>query len=659
NNHTFTLGFEFEQRIQTYYSVSGTGLWNVGRGLLNRHLNLGAIDTSTAKFVGMGPDSIPIYDFDFVYQTDADGNITNQSQFDKNVRKILGVGPGVEVDIDQLTQDQVNQLNVNMFSAGELLDNGVVSYQGYTHDGKRSTKKTEFADYFRADNEATRPQDAFRPIYMAGFIEDKFAIDDLILRLGVRVDRYDANQMVLKDKYAMVDLETVGELGDRFKTFANAEGLPTPQADWVVYVDQDPLTAPSDGNLSAFTVTGYRSGDTFYNAQGEVVENPLEVRSSGGYFPFFTRSSNPTFIEARKLSLEAFKDYEPQIIVAPRLSFSFPISEDALFFAHYDMMAQRPEQIATNPSDYYYLNGQVNNLISNGTLKPQKKIDYQVGFQQRLTQSSGLTLKAFYSDYRDLIQVRQIVASYPQSPYLTFDNLDYGTVKGLTIEYDLRRTANLTMGASYTLQFAQGTGSGATSGFDLAQAGGQVRTLIPLDYDQRHALKLNMDYRFRDGEGIIGGHPILQNTGINFNIYAGSGTPYSRASNPTTTADFTVNERNFLAGSPNGSRLPGNVRAGLRIDKDFKLPVAKDSKKAPKVINVYYRVQNLFNQQNVLGVYRFTGSPTDDAFISERFIPREGNINDLSFVDLYMIKLQNPGNFSLPRRSYIGVTFNF
>ena len=43
--------------------------------------------------------------------------------------------------------------------------------------------------------------------------------------------------------------------------------------------------------------------------------------------------------------------------------------------------------------------------------------------------------------------------------YTTWGNIDFGTVKGLTVQYDLRRTGNITMRAAYTLQFADGTGS--------------------------------------------------------------------------------------------------------------------------------------------------------------------------------------------------------
>ena len=41
---------------------------------------------------------------------------------------------------------------------------------------------------------------------------DKFAFDDLIFNVGVRVDRYDANQQVLKDDFSLYPTRTIKRL---------------------------------------------------------------------------------------------------------------------------------------------------------------------------------------------------------------------------------------------------------------------------------------------------------------------------------------------------------------------------------------------------------------------------------------------------------------
>ena len=38
-------------------------------------------------------------------------------------------------------------------------------------------------------------------LYMAFYIQDKFAIQTLVFNVGLRIDRFDANQQVLKDPF--------------------------------------------------------------------------------------------------------------------------------------------------------------------------------------------------------------------------------------------------------------------------------------------------------------------------------------------------------------------------------------------------------------------------------------------------------------------------
>ena len=65
----------------------------------------------------------------------------------------------------------------------------------------------------------------------------------------------------------------------------------------------------------------------------------------------------------------AFKDYQPELVFMPRISFSFPISDQAQFFAHYDVLTKRPTTgNRLNPIDYYYL--QTGNV---GTLHQKRK----------------------------------------------------------------------------------------------------------------------------------------------------------------------------------------------------------------------------------------------------------------------------------------------
>jgi outer membrane receptor protein involved in Fe transport len=303
--------------------------------------------------------------------------------------------------------------------------------------------------------------------------------------------------------------------------------------------------------------------------------------------------------------------------------------------------------------------------VNNPNLKSEKTVDFELGFAQTLNLNSSLTLSAFYRELRDMIQIVKTNYSYPIS-YLTYGNIDFSTVKGFSALYELRRSGNISMSANYTLQFANGTGSSATSGYSLVNTGQpNLRTTIPLSYDQRHSFNLSMDYRFDDGKDYNGpvwfNKQILANTGANFIVIAGSGTPYSRQSNITQDGAFGINQRSTLDGSLNGSRNPWTVRINTKINKRFTIDVGQLDNKKKLGFNVYLQVQNLLNTKNVRSVYRATGNPNDDGYLSDASAQTDINAqNDpQSFRDMYMMKINNPSNYSLPRMARLGIEINF
>ena len=59
----------------------------------------------------------------------------------------------------------------------------------------------------------------------------------------------------------------------------------------------------------------------------------------------------------------------------------------------------------------------------------------------------------------------------------------------------------------------------------------------------------------------------MENTGVNFSLRVGSGSPYSRQSNITAAA--IGGGSSFLDGSLNGSRKPWRTTINMRIDRDI------------------------------------------------------------------------------------------
>jgi len=221
----------------------------------------------------------------------------------------------------------------------------------------------------------------------------------MIFRLGVRVDRYDANTRVLKDPFSLYEI--IG--ADDFHANFGGERPGSIGGDYKVYTDVN------DG----VNVVAYRSGENWFRPDGSPTNSPLEIDALRGLLPT-PKYANPAVHE--------FADF---------------------------------------------------------------------------IKSDGFSVDDSFS-------------------YTTFDNQDFGTVKGFSLTYDLRRTANFTVNANYTLQFADGTGSGSTSQRGLTNRG-NLRTLFPLSFDERHRINLVLDYRVGRNTNLPG---IFKDLGANLQTSA-------------------------------------------------------------------------------------------------------------------------------------------
>ena len=224
---------------------------------------------------------------------------------------------------------------------------------------------------------------------------------------------------------------------------------------------------------------------------------------------------------------------------------------------------------------------------------------------------------------------------------------------------DLRNN-NIEIQANYTLQFADGTGSSATSSRGL-NTRGNIRSLNPLNFDERHRLVGVMDYRYGSGLSYtgprVGTTQLFANAGINLQASTVSGRPFTKLqrAQPLSGTGF--------AGAINGSRLPWSFNLDGRIDKSF--IVGGKASKFPLSINVYLRVQNILNRKNVYGVYPVSGSPEDDGYLTSS--DGKSALNTVSTtgrdVNAYLASYQwaelNPGFYSLPRRMFLGAIIEF
>ena len=686
-DHNISLGFEYEQRVDRGWGSGTTtgggtngpiGIWSIARQLANFHieelnLNSGVV-TDSGSFKAITYERLNSGNaYDEItnnIDNNQDGiignyggqeNADNQSFFDYNLRKKLGydVYGDDYIDIDQYDP---NLFQLDMFSPDELLNSGnsFVSYYGFDHTGKKVKGATDINKYFNEYDENgnfKRFVGSFQPVYMAGYIMDKFAFNDIVFNVGVRVDVFDANQPVLKDPYLFYNARTVKEakalkLADP-NLYSWVEIPESMGDDYIVYVND--VNNPN-------SINGFRSESNWFNATGTTIEDPKVIKGAAGIAPWVL---NPGQITPDQ---SAFEDYKAQVNVMPRIAFSFPISEEASFFAHYDVLTKRPTSgFRFDPFDYQFIQSR-SAIIENSNLKPETTVDYELGFQQVLSRTSSVKISAFYREQRNNVQLVNIFEAYPAT-YKTYGNRDFGTVKGMTISYDLRQTGNIRMTANYTLQFADGTGSDATSMGALINAGlPNLRNIFPYSFDQRHAFAVTFDYRYGEGEDYngpkIGDLNLFENMGLNIfsNIYSGS--PYSAQ---TFITDEGIGNLNAgISGTLNGSRLPWSYRMDLQLDKTINVVLVpkgdkKDDKPKLGYLNIYVRVTNLLNQYNKISVYRATGNWNDDGYLAAAASQTsiQNQTDEQSFRDYYTMKVQNAFNISSPRTIRLGIKFDF
>lgn len=677
--HAIQFGLYYEQRSSSNYAaginIGGSGnnsLWNKMVQLSNAHIL--AFDYANPRFIHDGKEYSlsDVKNGTFFGPTDTiiynRLNNGTQSTFDENLRKKLGAGEFDYLDVHSVDP---SMLSLDMFSADELINGGqsFVSYNGYDYTGNKVKGQVNFNDFFTAkdaNGKLTRPIGAFSPNYIAGYVMDNFRFQEMNFNVGVRIERYDNNTKVLKDPYSLYELNKKGAVdGARNPNGAHPDNIGD---NYAVYVNNNNSLTPK--------IIGYRNGDKWYNTEGIEIPDPKVLKDENGGTdpqPYLTPEGKIKMDNANFDPNRSFTDYKPKVTASPRFQFDFPINDGkALFYAHYDILVQRPKtgNYAT-PLDYLFLERNSGTIIGNPDLKPEKTFDYELGFQQQVSNNSGIGISAFYRERKDMIQVRPYLYAWPQT-YYTYGNRDFSTTKGFTFSYDYRKPTGasipIAMTIAYTLQFADGTGSNATSGTGVLQnfiSSGlpNLRYVAPLTYDSRHNINLNLIYSYDENEGpTVNGKHFLQNFNANMILRARSGEPY-------TTYQNVVG--NAIQGGLNGTRLNWHFGVDLRLSKNFAVSgfakKAADATDAPTVAKRKYYVstfvyfQNIFNIKDVLGVYPYTSRPDDDGYVASANGKQYFNtsLSPTTLQDLYSLYVNNPGFYNGPRRANIGFSFSF
>ena len=309
--------------------------------------------------------------------------------------------------------------------------------------------------------------------------------------------------------------------------------------------------------------------------------------------------------------------------VLPRFSFSFPVTAATVFYAQYGKYVQMP---ALNL--LFVGNTTLSRTVSNQTrgnayltpvgylMTPERSTQYEMGIRQMLTDNFAFTLSGFYKDSRDQAQVRNVISTEGVSLYRSYLNVDFGTVKGIELTFDLRRTHRFAARMNYTLSDAEGTGSNPNAAFGIIEQGigRQINFINPLGYNERHKGTVMLDYRWDENEG----GPVLSGLGGNLLFTFNSGHAYTKIkglsslgqSSPWNVGTYPQQDPRFSfpAEPINNSTTPFFLNIDFGLSKLFAL--------GPVKTEIYLHITNLLNTKQILNVYPTTGLAEDDGWLN-------------------------------------------
>ncbi|MBI3872313.1 MAG: TonB-dependent receptor [candidate division Zixibacteria bacterium] len=350
------------------------------------------------------------------------------------------------------------------------------------------------------------------------------------------------------------------------------------------------------------------------------------------YFVQSNRLDSTQTVYADSLHASNYRDK-----FAPRIAFSYPISDRAKVFFNYGHFYQLPELF-----QMYRRSTQLNSStgsIGNVSLDFVKTIKYEFGVQYMLSSEYLLSFQGFYTDDFGRVSESQQVGVRSDQARNVYQNSDYSRARGFEVELEKKYGNYVSGSMTYDLSWAYGKSSAeALDYFDnfYNRTGSTFRIQeFPLDWDQRHKITFILDLRVPSHD-----HPKLfgltlpDNFGLNVFWQYGSGFPY------TPTDRHPGVARTLVPGespAPGSERYPSQSNVDLRFNKDFKLG------RLDYTFEIW--VNNLFDKRDLLQVHAETGRGETDLVSNE--VIYQGD------------QAPNPSNWSSGRQIRIGVGMNF
>ncbi len=369
----------------------------------------------------------------------------------------------------------------------------------------------------------------------AFYVQDKMEYQGMILNVGVRYDYFDANW----NDYPNNLYDPTWTYDDDGHEDLNANGT---------------LDEGEDTNGNGYLDQAW--DPNIYNYEGAPQVNDIK---------------DPQSIQ--------FKDYW-----SPRFGIAFPITERDVMHFSYGKYFQEPL------GNYLFRNLEFDlgggfPVIGNPNLEPESTTAYEVGLNHQISNSMKIKVTGFYKDISNLTDSKPIYYTV-RDWYGFYYNADYGNVRGFEFEFLRRpeRIAFLYLSGrfNYTYQVAKNKSSTVGQGYSTEWAGNVLpRFESYTDWDQRHTINANLDLRIPRDQNLFG-TPILNDLGVNFLWYYGSGTRWT----PPKGQD--------KAAPDNTETLPYNMTLDMRITKRFHV--------GRLVPQIFVDVRNLLDRQNIIAI---------------------------------------------------------
>jgi outer membrane receptor protein involved in Fe transport len=342
--------------------------------------------------------------------------------------------------------------------------------------------------------------------------------------------------------------------------------------------------------------------------------------------------------------------------LSPRLGVAFPVTAMTVLRFNYGQFYQQP-----NLQDLYVSYRFLQHKIANGgyfvgfgnpNLRPERTTAYEVGVAHQIGDNARLDATAYFKDVKDLVEIATI-PSFPNQ-FSSYRNRDFATIKGVDIGFKMRPINHISTDISYSLSYAQGTGSVSNSQGNIAWTAAQPPKMTsPLDFDQRHKLAVSLGYSLGKGEGpLVGGFRMFENLGVNLLYNVASGTPY------TPTKVFNEVSLAAVSTEPEG---PINSRYGPWTS-NLDVKATKGFKAAGLTFEAYAWVLNLLDTRNAVNVYGSSGSAASTGWLNtadgQTYVQtaadagRDGQL-------LYDLAQNNPNLYTNPRLVRFGLRTNF